>query len=230
MKAGYRNYYLVLIIGLLAYLFYPFPDANILRAGIKNSHHDFSGASWSNGEICRPCHVPHNAITDEPNSPLWSHTLSQATYSIYTSTSLNSVPDQPSGKSKLCLSCHDGTLTLGDHVGGSTYGSKLISPNFSQGTVLADDHPISFTYDQSLANTDGELYDPSSTMSGLGGTIAEDLLDNGRMECSSCHDPHISRNTQGCSGCHWVHGQTTKTLSLRIDNTASAFCLTCHKK
>lgn len=226
-RKSWRSDILIVVIGLLI----QFQDVTIVNADIKNSHHDFSNRNWSNGEVCRACHVPHNAITSEPNSPLWSHTLSSASYTIYSSSSLNSIPGQPIGKSKLCLSCHDGTVAIGDHVG-NTAGSNFISPNFKQGTVLSDDHPISFTYDHTLSTNDGELYDPTTTPSGLGGTISEDLLDNGSLECSSCHDVHVSRNTQGCAGCHNIHGGPliTNTLSLRIDNTGSAFCLTCHIK
>ncbi|NOY06087.1 MAG: cytochrome C [Chlorobi bacterium] len=198
---------------------------------IRNSHHDFSGASWSGNQICRPCHVPHNAITTVPNSPLWSHQLSTASYTVYSSSTLDAQVNQPLGTTKLCLSCHDGTVAIENHAG-QTNGTRYTTWG-KVGTDLRDDHPISFVYNTALATSDGELYDPSTRSSGLGGTIEDDLLDNGRVECSTCHDPHISRNTQGCSGCHNAHGgfgMTGRTLSLRVDNAGSALCLTCHKK
>jgi predicted CXXCH cytochrome family protein len=231
MKNSSKNFYVILMIAIIGYLIYPLPEATVLTAGIKNTHHDFSRSTWSNGEICKPCHIPHNANTDVQNSPLWNHELSLSTYQVYVSSSLNSSPEvAPLGKSKLCLSCHDGTIAIENHSGTKT-GSRHV--NFGNvGTDLRNDHPISFEYNTALANDDGELYDPSSAMSGLGGTIADDLLDNGRMECSSCHDVHVARKTsEGCSGCHFVHGgMITKSLSIRIDNAGSALCLTCHNK
>ena len=100
-----KKYLFTVIIIILGYLFYPISGVNKIFAGIENSHHDFSNRSWSNGEICRPCHVPHNVITDEPNSPLWSHTLSSAYYDVYSSSTINSVIGQPTGKSKLWHRC-----------------------------------------------------------------------------------------------------------------------------
>ena len=206
------------------------PENNgILIAGIEDTHHDFSSATWSNGEMCRPCHIPHNANTGVPGSPLWSHQLTVATYDVYASPTMDAFPGQPNGRSKLCLSCHDGTVAVENHAG-NTSGTWYLSPD-RIGTDLRNDHPISFDYNSTLASADGELYDPSTTPSGLGGTIQQDLLDNGRMECSTCHDVHVARKTdEGCVGCHFVHGQITKSLSIRIDNSGSALCLTCHKK
>ncbi len=207
------------------------PAFSTLFADIKDSHHDFSGRSWSNGEICLPCHTPHDANMDVPNAPLWNHQTTQATFQIYQTSTIDAAIGQPNGVSKLCLSCHDGTVAIENHSGktdGTTYATF---GNLT--TNLSDDHPISFIYNSALAQLDGGLNDPSTTLTGLGGTIEQDLLYNGRLECSSCHDPHISRNTQGCSGCHNVHagdGQMTKTLSLRISNDGSQLCLTCHKK
>ena len=195
---------------------------------ISQSHHDFSGAGWSQGEICRPCHTPHHADTTVLDSPLWNHEHTNATFTPYSSSTLDALPGQPSGVTKLCLSCHDGTVAI-DSFGGNT-GSRMILPNYQVGPDLTSHHPMSFVYDTGLAAADGELHDPTSAPSGLGGTIDQDLLSNGRLECTSCHDVHISRNTSGCTGCHFVHGMTTKTLSLWKDNTGSALCLTCHKK
>ncbi|VAX27987.1 Cytochrome c family protein [hydrothermal vent metagenome] len=191
--------------------------------GIKNSHHDFQGAAYMNNEICILCHTPHNAIASAP--PLWNHELSTATYNLYSSPTIDAAIGQPTAQSKLCLSCHDGTVAI-DNIGGNTGGTRFIYPFGYIGTDLSSHHPISFTYNSALAAADGQLADPSTEPSGLGGTIDDDLLSNGQMQCTSCHDVHISRNTQGCSGCHFGK----PSLSIWKPNTNSALCLTCHKK
>ena len=84
---------------------------------------------------------------------------------------------------------------------------------------LTNDHPVSILYDDALAVQDGELFLPSSAPSGLGATIDEDLLFNGRMECSSCHDVH--------------NGGAAAAIDdnlLVITQSQSQLCLTCHDK
>jgi predicted CXXCH cytochrome family protein len=195
--------------------------------GIVNSVHDFSNRSWNtSGEICIVCHTPHSANQDVPNQPLWNHQTTTANFVTYSSATLDATVGQPTGPSKLCLSCHDGTVAL-DNFGGVNSGNTFISTSHAgyMGTDLSHNHPISFVYDASLALQDRGLKDPTTTTTMLGNTIDEDLLFNHRMECSTCHDVHKIT----CLSCHPIHGQPDGNL-LRIPNTGSQLCLTCHDK
>lgn len=190
---------------------------------IAGTEHDFS-ASNTDGQLCINCHTPHNADTTVTAAPLWNHDITTATFTLYTSNSLDAVAGQPDGTSKLCLSCHDGTVAV-DSFGGTT-GTNFMTGNALLGTDLSDDHPISFTYDSALANVDGGLYDPGATNVTIGdpadrtktGTITAVLLSGGKMECSSCHDVHNSFVPAG------------EPSLLKVTKTGSAICLTCHDK
>ncbi|MGD9897703.1 MAG: cytochrome c3 family protein [Calditrichaceae bacterium] len=182
---------------------------------IVGSAHDFSSAAWNTSDqICIVCHTTHNADVSVSDAPLWNHEMTSATFTPYSSASMNATVGQPDASSKLCMSCHDGTIAV-DNYGGQTGGSHFITGNSLVGTDLSDDHPVSFTYDAALANSDGGLYDPSTANSGMGGTISNDLLIGGKVQCASCHDVH---NSQGFS------------KLLVISNSSSALCLTCHNK
>jgi predicted CXXCH cytochrome family protein len=158
--------------------------------------------------LCVFCHTPHNAT---PQTALWNKALSGATYTLYTSTTLKAVIKQPTGSSRLCLSCHDGTLAMGTlrvpQAGlqptlGILTGTALI------GTNLSDDHPISFVYDSALAANRGELAEPLS----LPKTLHLDR--NGELQCTSCHDAHEDKRSK----------------FLRMDTRYGALCTTCHMK
>ncbi len=189
--------------------------AGLAGAQISGSEHDFSGQGWGTTEICQPCHTPHNASTELP-VVLWNHAVTTATYALYSSPTMNATTGQPDGVSKACLSCHDGTVAL-DSFGGAT-GQNTISGPANFGTDLSNDHPVSFTYNNALATDDGGLHPPTTTSSGLGSTIATDMLfgaGNDQVECASCHDVHNAANLQ--------------SLLLK-PNAGSALCLTCHAK
>ncbi|MFQ5537283.1 MAG: cytochrome c3 family protein [Gemmatimonadota bacterium] len=174
-------------------------------------------------EICVFCHTPHHS---QPTAgPLWNRNLSAASYTPYDSPSLQSAVGQPTGPSKLCLSCHDGTIALGsvlnahgqtqtlalenaDPDGTMPSGSTLI------GTNLTNDHPVSFVYDGSLASADGELAAPSTGSVGQlplyprsGGNV---------MQCTTCHDPHID--------------SPAKFLRMEPRDQNNGLCLNCHVK
>jgi predicted CXXCH cytochrome family protein len=190
-----------------------------VHSGIEGSTHDFSGRGWSGGRICVVCHTPHGADLSVSGAPLWNHQVTAATasYRLYSSPTLDASVRPPEHYgSKLCLSCHDGTVAV-DSFGGST-GSEFVVGKALIGTDLRGTHPIGLVYDAGLAMTDGELYNPETKATGLGGTINEDLLfGTGNLECASCHDVH---NTQSSGKPHL----------LRITTDASRLCLTCHDK
>lgn len=97
-------------------------------------------------EICIFCHTPHNSSVV---TPLWNQAMSSASYSTYASSTMAATVGVPQGSSKLCLSCHDGTVALGNTASAGQIpmqgliGGRLAGAS-SLGSNLGDDHPISF--------------------------------------------------------------------------------------
>jgi len=162
-------------------------------------------------EICIFCHTPHNSA---PTPPLWNRALSPGvTYTPYSSSTLKASPGAPTGSSKLCLSCHDGTVAVGATlsrgaiaVQGVDASGRMIGTSVL-GTNLSDDHPIAF-----VPVTSG----PQITNPPGGDAVHLDA--NGMLQCRSCHDPH----TQDIDS-------TVKKFLVK-ENSGSALCLTCHRK
>ena len=71
-----------------------------------------------------------------------------ANYRIYQSSTFDAPASQPTGASKLCLSCHDGTIALG-RVLSRADRIRMVGGDFmpagltNLGTDLSDDHPVS---------------------------------------------------------------------------------------
>lgn len=178
-------------------------------SAISGTAHDLSGNAWGSTEKCVFCHTPHNAKTGQ-TVPLWNRAATVATFTLYSSSTLNATMGQPAGISKACLSCHDGTVAM-DSFGNNT-GTHLMTGSAKVGTDLSDDHPVSFTYDTALATADGSLVTPASASFVDAGHAVP--LFAGKMECASCHDVHNNTNAP----------------FLRKSNSGSALCLTCHNK
>ena len=167
-----------------------------------------SGAAGSvSTEICIFCHTPHSAA----KQALWNRYDSALTYIPYKSSTTRANIGQPTGASKLCLSCHDGTVALGKirsrsmPIAMKSASATIPTGPANLGTDLSDDHPISFKYDTALVGANGQLNSPSASS-----RIQVD--GNGELQCTSCHNPH--------------NDQYGKFLVM--NNTASALCLTCH--
>ncbi|MBI5764447.1 MAG: hypothetical protein HZA51_13070 [Planctomycetes bacterium] len=191
---------------------------NPLRADdtVVNSKHDLSTFGPGNvraineGEVCIFCHAPHNA---SPQAPLWNRYNPTTYYRIYNSSTTDARIDQPGGPSKMCLSCHDGSIAIGLVLNRPpTDPIAMTQPFMPTGPSnltndLSDDHPIGFRYDRQLSNRDHQIRSP-------------DLVDEriklgprGQLECTACHDPH--NNERG--------------NFLRITDRQSALCNTCHR-
>jgi len=157
--------------------------------------------------ICIFCHTPHNAT---PLSPLWNKALEPQVYAVYTSPSPGADPmPQPSGPTKLCLSCHDGTIALGDVVnpaGGITMNGSDMFPSDSLsnfGLDLSSHHPVSFSYQDALPNPELVSAPPADLVFG----------NSDEVHCTTCHDPHDDTNGK----------------FLSKDNRYSALCISCHE-
>jgi hypothetical protein len=183
-------------------------------------------------QVCVFCHVPHNAIS---GTPLWSHALSPegTGYLPYNqSSTLNAspLPGRPTGASRLCLSCHDGTIAMAkyttspisdaqtiptDFIPGETAEvNATVNPNLS--TNLRDDHPVSFLYTQVLAQK-SHLAQPST----LPGEIR---LEGGiSLECTACHDPHDNE-----FGNFLVMSNGSEKPGKPGYLTGSPLCVSCH--
>jgi len=198
--------------------------------GMLDSKHNLSLSgpgpirAVSETQVCVFCHTPHNA---NPAAPLWNRPLSGQTYTPYASGTLQAAVGQPNGYSRLCLSCHDGTIAIGSvhNLGGQSAtiqmqgtgpGGVLPAGNTLIGTDLANDHPVSFVFDGALAAADGELVAPS----GLTGRIRlyEGVNAGVRdsVQCTTCHDPHLTLHP--------------KFLKKAVTGRADNLCLTCHLK
>lgn len=185
----------------------------------------------SERQVCIFCHTPHNA---NPMAPLWNHDVTAVTnYVHYWTPTMNAYPSAATapeidGHSRLCLSCHDGTVALGAIVsktadiqmqvvpGKVDAGGRIIGGPGFVGTDLSGSHPISFVFDAALAAADGNLNWPLSdsdvklyaTGTGMG------------LQCTSCHDPHDDSK---------ANDPANPNLRFWRKATYDEVCLVCHR-
>ena len=201
-------------LALLTAFAFSYATSPALGAKIVDSKHNLSASgpgevrALSEERVCVFCHTPHAARQD---APLWNRRGSTAAYAPYDSPTLKAQPGQPTGASKLCLSCHDGTIALGDLVGEDTpiatsAGGGMPAGAGLIGTDLRDDHPISFDYNAALAQAPGKLALPSAWDPRV------QLDANSDLQCTTCHEPHDNQ---------WGN-------FLVMENQGSRLCRQCH--
>ncbi|MCK5376468.1 MAG: cytochrome c3 family protein [Gemmatimonadota bacterium] len=170
--------------------------------------------------VCVFCHTPH---TSSFQAPLWNRQDSGGAYQMYWSETLDAYTSQaaapqPNGSSKLCLSCHDGTIALGSTIASGDIpmsGGITTLPTASDaylGQDLSGDHPVSFTVTDHLIATNNAKGDvPLVSLSEMRNHPLVRLDDGDRIQCMTCHDPHhdpfgdfllTSEPGELCVACH----------------------------
>lgn len=225
-----------------------------LAQGITNTRHDMALGASGGGpkataftQSCGFCHTPHNSNTQ---ALIWNKTLSTGARgwsSVTTTVSGTPLPLDISASSKRCLSCHDGTVGLGDvsNVGNGTAGNIAIGPmtaGYLQGNGVAPDsmlnnHPISIPYA-------GATY-----LTRVSGATTTGTFDYRPATNTGCDTPSgwctnyagngiriylygTAANNVGieCGSCHEVHNKYGGSYFLRASATGSQICLACHEK
>jgi hypothetical protein len=212
-------------IALFCLIAFSLADSNGARrssGSVFDSKHNLSvsgpGAIKSTGEtrVCIFCDSSHSTSSE---GPLWNHeTTAPGKFKTYERTTMNSRAEQPNGATKLCLSCHDGTIAVGAIKGLSrpismrnVTAEGTIPASFKShlGSDLSGTHPVSVKFQQTSALADPHLRWPPLDPTG---EVALDA--NGYVQCTSCHDPHDDSKSERypfwkkasfdevCSVCH----------------------------
>lgn len=202
------------------------------QSGVAATPHNLSVSgpgevkAVSETEICKFCHVPHSAVVTEP---LWGHALSKVPrYEVpvvrRSAGVVEPVP-QPDGASRLCLSCHDGTVALGDlgRAGRQVTMAGAQRVDRSRrgfiGTDLSGSHPVSFAMSEariSRRDAAGDMGAKAPSLVKAEGTVKLDAA--GKMQCTTCHDAHSDR--------YYVAGRVPRFW---IRPTVTEVCLACHE-
>lgn len=187
-------------------------------------------------EICRACHVPHNAVEA---FRIWTRDyVDESGLSLAITDEKGTVESS----STLCMQCHDGTIAFG----GTPPVADVIANASNLGADLSNDHPVNAQCDWAAVKVDAAtsgshgpyitiygqqvVAEPSSHNQGsspidLVYTVAADGSGHGYITCSSCHNVH------GMNQVDTVTGTSKKVAKfLVMDNTGSALCQACHGK
>jgi predicted CXXCH cytochrome family protein len=231
----------------------------LASAVITNSKHDLASGSSAavktsgatvTDQTCIFCHTPHKAST---SLLLWNHTMSANTgWTAATTLAGTPLPAAVQDASKRCLSCHDGTVALGDVMnssgaaqtftmtGGTGAGNAFMTVASTIGAGgLETNHPVSVPYPAgaggntyaaiaSSANVADFRAVNAATCTSTTGicTTAPVAADGAKINLyGTAAAPGIE-----CGSCHEVHNNGGNAYFLRVSTAGSAICIACHVK
>jgi predicted CXXCH cytochrome family protein len=230
--------------------------------GLSNTAHDFTrntgvasaGSSASVGP-CTFCHTPHVSKTTQLG---WNHTLSKNVFDYGVAATTAGTPyarfkgDSYKGPSAKCLSCHDGSVAVGDIGDQGGQGGRLLSADKigSNGFAVADqvgangslggNHPVAMPYPYGrMANTYNGITNGTHLVSRE--WVSDPTANNMRLYSEDSAGNVVDTPRPGaagieCSSCHDPHNKASKDrmfLRAKVDGStreSGYICLQCHDK
>lgn len=232
--------------------------------GLATTPHDFTQAAYNANPqvgLCTFCHTPHKA---QSSALLWNHAYSTATYAWVDQTTTQAGTPLPTftstwnGPSPKCLSCHDGSVAVGDikwfdakaqtvslsNVSGEVEGGKIVNSAFQiGGTNMNGNHPVVVPY----PGAGTKNYAGGAT--GVGAVTAEwntDPTAKGIVLFAASDNTlgaSIRRVTGGptgtqnlgieCASCHDPHNKLSQDIYFlrgKLTGTTDYICTKCHVK
>jgi predicted CXXCH cytochrome family protein len=187
----------------------PRPATAATGSSVFTSKHNLSVSgpgsikAASETRVCIFCHTSHMGAPGATNRPAPGAALRR-----YSSSTMASTPAAPSRGTRSCLSCHDGTIAVGETVSGRI-------------RMLGEDHLS--TARSSNIGTDLRRTHPVAVRPALSPRLKRQLRDDAShpsvdatVECTSCHDPHRE------------NGDPQLGKFLLRSNRQSALCTSCH--
>jgi len=222
--------------------------------GVLGSVHDMRGKQvgavdlGGNDRVCAFCHTPHHAYQGSNPSdyyPLWSRQLDSTQFTPYVSSTINAsdwASDIAIGPTRLCMSCHDGSIAPDQHYGVNGTANGLTEsnagfndPNWFAGpgvgggaARLTNDHPVGFNYD--LVAVGPATGNPDATIVGSAEAYqdpwirqAADTLNYGgtyqiKVADRLYVDPVSGSRYMTCATCHDVHNKKNQDTTSQLIN------------
>jgi predicted CXXCH cytochrome family protein len=214
-----------------------------------NAVHAAPGATEDG--LCVFCHTPHKGAS---SLLLWNHQFSANNYSWADvtggkTTGGTTYPTnlrQWTGSTAKCLSCHDGTVSVGALYWSNATGRPTVPiagadasatgaignvayiiPDAATGADLAGNHPVGvpYSFDQQASTYNGITTGPDVK-------LAQWVARPGGVKIFGAGGggaPIAGAAGIECASCHDPHG-TANVYFLRVTKSQSQLCLSCHIK
>lgn len=235
-------------------------------AQIANTRHDLSNVSTATtrssltggtDQTCIFCHTPHRGATQQL---LWNRAASANATFVWgdaATTAGTPLPGSLRPQSMACLSCHDGSVGLGDvrnsagaartfTMQGNVNATGQLTGGYvvGAGGTMTGNHPISVAYPVAAG---------SNYFGNISGVDAAGAADFRTVATTGCNTPTGLCTTHAaggaitiyadaanggygieCGSCHDVHNRagvaSGNGFFLRATTAQSAICLACHAK